>query len=218
MSAAATKTAEAGSRHRRPAPSHPLVALMGESSDEAEANAEEAQRVRRLLCARPRWRAPTSLQAPRAPALTALWSHAQTVSLGKQMGLSLAIPKERGTGGRPALRLTSRCAPTWRVRAGGVASDSFESENAIAAGGDASFIVTMDDGKEVSVAVAVGQTVEFLKAKVVEKLGLERSTELECLKDGDVLLDPLSLNDYKIAAGDSVRLDCNVVPPAAGSS
>ena len=190
---------------------------MGESSDEAEANAEEAQRVRRLLCARPRLRVPILLQSSRAPALTAAWLHAQTVSLGKQMGLSLVIPKERGTGGRPASRFTARRAPTRRARAGGVASDSFESENAIAAGGDASFIVTMDDGKEVSVSVAIGQTVEFLKSKVVEKLGLERSTELECLKDGDVLLDPLSLNDYKIAAGDSVRLDCNVVP-AAGSS
>ena len=105
MSARNPKTAE--SRNRRPVRHHtPLVALMGESSDEAEANAEEAQRVRRLICARPRLRVPILLQSSRAPALTAAWLHAQTVSLGKQMGLSLVIPKERGTGGRPASRLT----------------------------------------------------------------------------------------------------------------
>ena len=69
----------------------------------------------------------------------------------------------------------------------------------------------MDDGKEVSVSVAVGQTVEFLKSKGVGKRGADRSTELECKKDGVLLLDPLSLNDYKIAAGDAVRLDCHVV-------
>mmetsp|Transcript_5968 Transcript_5968/g.15289 ORF Transcript_5968/g.15289 Transcript_5968/m.15289 type:complete len:125 (-) Transcript_5968:454-828(-) len=85
-------------------------------------------------------------------------------------------------------------------------ADMFEEENAAIAGEDVTIIVQLPD-KELEVKMKMGHTVELLKLKARELLG-DTSIKLELrLADSDqVLIDPLSLNDYPIDSKDTVKV------------
>mmetsp|Transcript_28010 Transcript_28010/g.82329 ORF Transcript_28010/g.82329 Transcript_28010/m.82329 type:complete len:153 (+) Transcript_28010:14-472(+) len=85
-------------------------------------------------------------------------------------------------------------------------AELFEEENAAVAGEEVTVILQMPD-KEVPVQMKMGHTVELLKLKLREHLeDLSLNMEMRLADSDQVMIDPLSLNDYPITAKSSVKV------------
>ncbi|KAG8464531.1 hypothetical protein KFE25_009899 [Diacronema lutheri] len=91
-------------------------------------------------------------------------------------------------------------------KSGRSGAEMFEEENAAIAGEDLTVVLQFTD-KEFSAQMKMGHTVELLKHKAREMLDdMSAKLEMRLAETDQVMIDPLSLNDYPIAGQKVVKV------------